>query len=103
MIDVTRPVPCLRFISQPFSDQLAHIGSEVSEVSIAYGNYVAAPYIGDAAGQAKEKEHLAEELTDVITAATTALAMLGYDEEARIEMQRRVNEKNRVRGYWEAD
>lgn len=101
MIDLTRPVPCKAFTKQLFSDQLAHIGSELEEASIAYGNYVAAPYIGDAAGQAKEKEHLAEELTDVITAATTALAMLGYDEEARITMQRQVNEKNRWRGYWE--
>ncbi len=46
------------------------------------------------------REHLAEELTDVITAATTALEMLGYDLEKRRKMQERVNEKNKVRGYF---
>ena len=101
MIDVTRPVPCKAFIKQPFSDQLAHIGSEVEETSIAYGDYVADIYKGDGDQQTKDKVHLAEELTDIITAATTALAMLGYDEEARTTMQALVNEKNRLRGYWE--
>lgn len=99
MIDVTRPVPCRKFIRQPFFNQLAHIYREVEEVSIAYGDYQATRMKGQDAN--KELGHLAEELTDVITAATTALAIIGFDEEARKDMQCEVNKKNRRRGYWE--
>lgn len=49
---------------------------------------------GDKSGA---REHLAEELTDVVTAATTALRMLGYDEEERGRIQRAVNDKNHER------
>lgn len=42
---------------------------------------------------------LAEELTDVITVCASYLHALGYDEEARGEIQRKVNEKNARRGY----
>ena len=45
------------------------------------------------------KDELAERLTYVITAATTALEAIGYDLEKRHKMQERVNEKNRRRGY----
>lgn len=100
MIDYTRPIPCTKFINQSFTDQLAHIGSEVEEASIAYGDYVADVYKGDGDQQTKDKAHLAEELTDIITAATTALEMLGCDAEAREALQVMVNEKNERRGYW---
>ena len=43
---------------------------------------------------------LAEELTDVITVCTSWLHALGYDEYLRGEVQRRVNEKNKKRGYF---
>lgn len=49
---------------------------------------------------AHAKDRLAEELTDVITVCTSWLYALGYDEEQRGEVQRRVNEKNRERGYF---
>ena len=37
---------------------------------------------------------LAEKLTDIITLCTTFLETLGFDQKARAELQRRVNEKN---------
>lgn len=43
----------------------------------------------------------AEELIDVITVCTSYLQTLGFDEGARSELYRRVNEKNRQRGYFE--
>ena len=45
-------------------------------------------------------ERLAEELTDVITLCTSWLYAIGYDEYLRGELQRRVNEKNKARGYF---
>lgn len=44
------------------------------------------------------KRRLAEELTNVITAATTGLNALGYNEEERGELQRLVNENNQKCG-----
>ena len=46
------------------------------------------------------RERLAEELTDVITVCVSWLDALGYDEAARGELQRIVNEKNKERGYF---
>ena len=42
----------------------------------------------------------AEELTDVITVCTSYLHALGFDHNARAELQRAVNEKNIKRGYF---
>lgn len=99
MIDLTRPVPCLKFDGCPISEQMEYIAGEVDEARRAYDDYCR-DLEYNRESTAVSKDHVAEELTDVITAATTALAMLGYNNEARIIMQRKVNEKNRVRGYW---
>ena len=45
-------------------------------------------------------ERLAEELTNVITVCTSWLDALGYDEEKRGELQKRINEENKKRGYF---
>lgn len=50
---------------------------------------------------ARTKEQRAEELIDVITTATSWLNAIGYDVEARAELQRQVNDKNLQRGYFE--
>ncbi|MCQ1532822.1 hypothetical protein [Mitsuokella jalaludinii] len=42
---------------------------------------------------------LAEELTDVKTVCETYLHALGYDDRERAAIQRRVNAKNKRRGY----
>lgn len=102
VVDMTRPQPCVRYLEQHFNKDkslylvgrcLAQVDQERKECLEALVTCFADR--GDAA-----KEHLAEELTDVKTAATTALHVLGYDEEARGKLQARVNEKNRRRGYW---
>lgn len=43
----------------------------------------------------------AEELQDIITVCTSMLQWLGFDEHARDELTKQVNEKNRQRGYFE--
>ena len=45
------------------------------------------------------KDRLAERLTYVITAATTALEAIGYDLAARRKMQERVNAKCKEKGH----
>lgn len=47
-----------------------------------------------------DEEALAEKLTEIITVCTSWIDALGYDEAKRGELQRRVNEKNRERGYF---
>lgn len=42
----------------------------------------------------------AQELTDVITVCTSYLHALGFDQNARQELQRAVNAKNAARGYF---
>lgn len=49
---------------------------------------------------ARSYEDVAEEIADVITVCTSWLETLGYDEEKRSEIFRRVNEKNEKRGYF---
>ena len=45
-------------------------------------------------------EYIAEEIADIITVCISYLNALGYDEEKRSEIFRKVNEKNGKRGYF---
>ena len=45
------------------------------------------------------KDAEAEELTDIITVCVSMLEDMGYDQAARMKIQRDVNEKNRKRNY----
>ena len=45
------------------------------------------------------KDAEAEELTDIITVCVSMLEDMGYDQSARMKIQRDVNEKNRKRNY----
>ena len=48
-----------------------------------------------------DKNTVSEEIADVITVCISYLNAIGYDEEGRSEIFRRVNEKNEKRGYFE--
>ena len=98
-IDMTRPQPCVRWLDARAQDKeerlvfcLKKLAEEHEEVWEAYGEYVS--------HNSGAREHLAEELTDVITAAATMLCALGYNEVARSDVQKQVNRKNHARGYW---
>ena len=94
--DMTKPQPCTVFANAGTVDWVAKLNEEVYEVMLesAYVERLAAEADDD------DVERLAEELTDVITVCTSWLYALGYDEDMRGEVQRRVNEKNRERGYF---
>ena len=102
IVDMTRPQPCVRYLEQHFNKDksLYLVGRCLAQVDQERKECLEALVICFADRGDEAKEHLAEELTDVKTAATTALHVLGYDEEARGKLQARVNEKNRKRGYW---
>ena len=102
IVDMTRPQPCVRYLEQHFNKdkRLYLVGRCLAQVDQERKECLEALVICFADGEAEAKEHLAEELTDVKTAATTALHVLGYDEAMRDELQTRVNDKNRKRGYW---
>lgn len=102
VVDMTRPQPCVRYLEQHFNEDesLYLVGRCLAQVDQERKECFEALVTCFADGEAEAKEHLAEELTDVKTAATTALHVLGYDEVARGKLQERVNEKNKARGYW---
>ena len=102
VVDMTRPQPCVRYLEQHFNKdkRLYLVGRCLAQVDQERKECLEALVICFADKGDEAKEHLAEELTDVKTAATTALHVLGYDEEARGKLQERVNEKNKARGYW---
>ena len=102
IVDMTRPQPCVRYLEQHFNKDksLYLVGRCLAQVDQERKECLEALVICFADRGDEAKEHLAEELTDVKTAATTALHVLGYDEEARGKLQERVNEKNLMRGYW---
>ena len=95
-----RPRPCVKFKLNPISSWIAKLMEETTEAV-----HVAAEWAEDDDKKMEGNvivppEELTEELTDVITVCTSWLDALGYDEVKRGELQARVNEKNKERGYW---
>ena len=81
--------PSTRFLSNNPSQQFSHIESEVFEVECAlyYDNRV----------------EFINELVDVQMSCETMLAILGLDEQQRMEARRRVIAKNKARGYYQEE
>ena len=95
-IDMTKPQPCTKFRNAGIVDWAAKLNKEVYEVIRRTA------YIKRLADEADDDdvERLAEELTNVITVCTSWLDALGYDEEKRGELQKRINEEKKKRGYF---
>ena len=100
---VIKPVPCGKFRGAPTPEWVAKLNEEVHEViqEATYLESLTANYCAetDIEEVGVTEEHLAMELTDVITVCVSWLDTLGYDEAARERLQERVNENNRKRGY----
>lgn len=106
-IDMTKPQPCTKFCDAGTVEWIAKISEETNEV-------IQEAYTVSQLEQTRKKtpceamnevvqnarERLATELTDVIHVCVSWLDTEGWDEEARGELHRRVNEKNRERGYF---
>ena len=99
-----KPIPCKKYRDASTLAWIAKIVEETDEVvqEAAILEEFAddeGMVDSDKAGIVDVNNRLAMELTDVITVCVSWLYALGYDEVGRGEVQRRVNEKNRKRGY----
>ena len=99
-----KPIPCKKFRGASTVAWMAKLSEETNEVlqeaAILEENADDAGTVDhDKYGLVDVKKRLSMELTDVITLCTSWLDALGCDEEERGEVQRRVNEKNKSRGY----
>ena len=105
--DMTKPQPCTKFRDADTVEWIAKLVEETNEV-------IQEAYIVSQHEQSNKKfpceamnevimearKRLAMELTDVIHVCVSWLDAEGWDEAARGELHRRVNEKNRERGYF---
>lgn len=94
-----KPIPCVKFRNASTKEWMEKLAEETEEV-IGEADLINLDLDGIIRNR-QINEHLAEELTDVITVCVSWLDALGYDEDERNEWQRLVNEKNRKRGYHE--
>ena len=96
--DMTKPQPCTKFRNAGTVEWIAKLSEETNEVVQEAKDMDECVLLEERLSAAHAKDRLAEELTDVITVCVSWLDALGYDENARGEVQRRVNEKNKKRG-----
>lgn len=94
------PVPCMKELEGNWlPDQMRKIGEEYNEVQEAYNAFNTAD-IDDHELANGYKIQLMEELSDLKTACETMQAALGASNCERRMVQRRVNAKNKERGYY---
>ena len=109
-IDMTKPQLCTKFRNAGTVEWIAKLNEETNEaIQEAYiiwqheqsNKEFPCEAMNEVIRDARER--LAMELTDVIHVCVSWLDAEGWDEEARGELHRRVNEKNRERGYFGID
>ena len=105
--DMTKPQPSTRFRNAGTVEWIAKLMEETNEaiqeaytVSQLEQTNKKAPCEAMNEVLQNARERLAMELTDVKTLCESWLYAEGWDEEERGELQRRVNEKNKERGYF---
>ena len=104
-IDMTKPQPCTKFRDAETIEWVAKLmeatNEVVQEAVILEENADEDGTVDhDKYGLVDVKKRLSMELTDVIHVCVSWLDAEGWDEEARGELHRRVNEKNRERGHF---
>ena len=103
-IDMTKPQPCTKFEDAVTVKWVAKLSEETNEViqeTPEYRTLFENGYSREYPDRAKAaKDRIALELTDVIHVCVSWLNAMGYDEDERGELHRRVNEKNKERGYF---
>ena len=97
--DMTKPQPCNMFDVADGEAWAKELGKHMYGV---VRDVIYMDQFFDCIERADE-EALAENLTNIITLCTSWLSALDYDEARRGDLQRRVNEKNRERGYFGID
>ena len=102
MGEVIKPQPCTKFDDAIMAEWIAKLSEETDEVIQEAVKCWVDEYYGcaDSEAVAAAQDCLAMEITDVKTLCESWLCAMGYDEEARGTLQKRVNEKNKARGYF---
>ena len=95
-IDMTKPQPCSMFDVADGEAWAKELGKHMYDV---IRDVIYMDQFFDCV-EREDEEALAEKLTDIITVCTSWIHALGYDEERRSELQKRVNKKNKARGYF---
>ena len=105
--DMTKPQPCTRFRNAGTVEWIAKLMEETNEAvqeayTVSQLRQSNKKFPCEAMNEVVQgaRERLAMELTDVIHVCVSWLNAEGWDEEARGELHRRVNEKNKKRGYF---
>ena len=93
IVDMTRPQPCTRFRNAGTVEWIAKLMEETNEA-------IQEAHTFSQLKRKNARERLAMKLTDVAHVCVSWLNADGWDEEARGELHRLVNEKNKARGYW---
>ena len=106
--DMTKPQPCTKFRDADTVEWIAKLSEETDKVIqethiISQHEQSNKEFPCEAMNEVimEARKRLALELTDVIHVCVSWLNAEGWDEAARGELHRRVNEKNRERGYLE--
>ena len=92
-VDMTRPQPCTRFRNAGMVEWIAKLMEETNEA-------IQEAHTFSQLKRKSARERLAMKLTDVVHVCVSWLNADDWDEEARGELHRLVNEKNKARGYW---
>ncbi len=105
--DMTKPQPCTKFRNADTVEWIAKLSEETDEVIqeayiISQHEQSNKEFPCEAMNKVimEARKRLALELTDVIHVCVSWLNAEGWDEAARCELHRRVNEKNKARGYF---
>ena len=105
--DVTKPQPCTRFRNAGTVEWIAKLMEETNEAiqeayTVSQLEQTNKKALCEAMNEVLQnaRKRLAMELTDVKTLCESWLYAEGWDEEARGELQREVNEKNKAREYF---
>lgn len=91
--------PADKFLTATKYKQFESVESEFDEIQREFYRMIDDRY--SKTFREESKQNLIMELVDLQMSCETMLAILGLDENQRMEVRRKVIEKNRVRGYYE--
>ena len=99
-VDMTKPQPCTKFAGATVEEWVAKLNEETYEVMRDAAHIELIADEADDEDKSSLATCLAIDLTDVIHVCVSWIAALGFNEEARGDLHRMVNEKNKAREYF---
>ena len=96
-LDMTKPQPCTKFAGTTVEERVAKLNEETYEVMRDAAHIELIADEADDEDKSSLATCLAIDLTDVIHVCVSWIAALGFNEEARGDLHRMVNEKNKAR------